>query len=224
MDMFDIIGPVMIGPSSSHTAGAARIGKIARLLLGGEPVVANIGLWGSFQKTYQGHGTDRALSGGLLGMDVDDIRLRDSQVYAKQAGLTATFYNARLKGAHPNTVAMEVTNREGRTIRLQAASVGGGEIVVQSVDGLETGITGHANTLVMTYRDTPGMIALISGDVAASHLNIATMRVSRSSAGGEAMVTLELDGSADDALVNRLAALGDVYHVSYLAARGDTTQ
>ena len=224
MDMFDIIGPVMIGPSSSHTAGAARIGKIARLLLGGEPKEANIGLWGSFQKTYQGHGTDRALIGGLLGMDVDDARLRDSLDYAKRAGLKTTFYNARLKGAHPNTVAMEVTNSQGRTIRLQAASVGGGEIVVQSVDGLETGITGHANTLVMTYRDTPGMIALISGEVAASHINIATMRVSRSSAGGEAMVTLELDGSADEALVKRLTALSDVYYVSYLAARGDTTQ
>ncbi|MDD3213385.1 MAG: L-serine ammonia-lyase, iron-sulfur-dependent subunit beta [Eubacteriales bacterium] len=217
MDMFDIIGPKMIGPSSSHTAGAARIGKMARLLLGGEPTAAKIGLWGSFQKTYKGHGTDRALVGGLLGMEVDDTRLRKSLSYAKKAGLQTTFYNARLRNAHPNTVVMEITNNAGRTIRLQAASVGGGEIAIQSVDGLETNITGHVNTLVLTYRDTPGMIAHISGEVAANGLNIATMRVSRCSAGGEAMVTLELDGHADEALIEKLSSLTDVYHVAYLA-------
>lgn len=222
MDMFDIIGPIMIGPSSSHTAGAARIGKMARMLLGGEPVEAKIGLWGSFQKTYQGHGTDRALIGGLLGMEVDDTRLRDSLRYAEKAGLKTTFYNARLRNAHPNTVVMDIVNAQGRSISLRAASIGGGEIEIQSVDGLETGISGHANTLVLTYRDTPGMIAMISGQVAASQLNIATMRVSRSSAGGEAMVTLELDGGADAALVEQLSGLRDVYHVAYLAARGET--
>ena len=219
MDMFDIIGPIMIGPSSSHTAGAARIGRMARLLLVGEPVRADIGLYGSFQKTYQGHGTDRALIGGLLGMAVDDPRLRDSFRYAEAAGLTATFHPVRLRSAHPNTVVLEVENRQGRRITLQAASVGGGEIEVQQVDGLETTITGHANTLVLTYRDTAGMIAMISGEVAKGGLNIATMRVSRSKAGGEAMVTLELDGGADRALVDRLASLSDVYHVAYLAVK-----
>lgn len=222
MDMFDIIGPIMIGPSSSHTAGAARIGKMTRMLLGSQPVTVTIGLWGSFQKTYLGHGTDKALVGGLLGMEVDDIRLRDSLRYAREAGMTVHFEAARLKHAHPNTVVLEATDAQGRSVRVQAASVGGGEIVVQAVDGLEAGLTGHANTLVMRYRDTPGMIAMISGEVAASQLNIATMRVSRSAAGGEAMVALELDGRADVALVQRLAALKDVYHVAYLTARGET--
>ena len=219
MDMFDIIGPVMIGPSSSHTAGAARIGKMARLLLGDEPVAARIGLWGSFQKTYQGHGTDRALIGGLLGMEVDDVRLRESLSLARQAGMEATFYNARLRGAHPNTVVMAVTGKSGRVVHLQAASVGGGEIVVQAVDGLETAITGHANTLVLAYLDTPGMIARISGAVAAGGINIATMRVSRAKAGGQAMVSLEMDGGAEDSLMRALAALPDVYRVAYLPAR-----
>jgi L-serine dehydratase len=219
MDMFDLIGPVMIGPSSSHTAGAARIGKLARMLLGGEPAEAKIGLWGSFAKTYKGHGTDRALVGGLLGMEVDDVRLRDSLAYAKKAGLAVSFESVKLRNAHPTTVVMQLTNRDGRSIRLQAASTGGGEIVVQSVDGLETAISGHVNTLVLTYRDTPGMIARISGEVAQSRLNIATMRVSRCSQGGEAMVTLELDGSADPALIGRLEALADVYHAAYLPAR-----
>lgn len=223
MDLFDIIGPIMIGPSSSHTAGAARIGKIARMLLGGKPVKAEIGLWGSFQKTYRGHGTDRALIGGLLGMEVDDTRLRDSLAIAREEGLSATFYAARLRNAHPNTVVMRVQNTDGREIRLQAASTGGGEIEIHSLDGLETAISGHANTLVLTYRDTPGMVALIGGQVAASRLNIATMRVSRAAAGGEAIMTLELDGAADQALIDRLGALRDVDHVSYLAARGTGT-
>ncbi|MEG2207203.1 MAG: L-serine ammonia-lyase, iron-sulfur-dependent subunit beta [Clostridia bacterium] len=219
MDLFDIIGPVMIGPSSSHTAGAARIGRITRMLLGSEPRNARIGLYGSFQKTYQGHGTDKALIGGLMGMDVDDLRLRESLELARAAGIRYSFYNAELRGAHPNTVVLDVDGVDGRHIQVQAASVGGGEIVVRSIDGLEAGFSGHENTLVLTHHDTPGMIARISGEVAASRLNIATMRVFRRSVGGEAMVALELDGEADEALLARLSALNGVYHVAYLAAK-----
>lgn len=219
MDLFDVIGPVMIGPSSSHTAGAARIGKITRMLLGCEPRRARIGLHGSFQKTYLGHGTDKALVGGLLGMDVDDLRLRSSLELAKARGLEYSFYNANLRGAHPNTVVLDVDGQEGRSICVQAASVGGGEIVVQSIDGLEAGFSGHENTLVLTHHDTPGMIAAIGGTVAGSALNIATMRVFRRSAGGEAMVALELDGDASQELLRRLEALEGVYHVAYIAAR-----
>ncbi|MEG0902246.1 MAG: L-serine ammonia-lyase, iron-sulfur-dependent subunit beta, partial [Clostridia bacterium] len=207
MDLFDIIGPVMIGPSSSHTAGAARIGRITRMLLGSEPQNARIGLYGSFQKTYQGHGTDKALIGGLMGMDVDDLRLRESLELARAAGIRYSFYNAELRGAHPNTVVLDVDGVDGRHIQVQAASVGGGEIVVRSIDGLEAGFSGHENTLVLTHHDTPGMIARISGEVAASRLNIATMRMFRRSVGGEAMVALELDGEADGALLARLSAL-----------------
>ncbi len=219
MDLFDIIGPIMIGPSSSHTAGAARIGKITRMLLGGQPVEARIGLWGSFQKTYKGHGTDKALIGGLLGMDVDDLRLRDSLCLADEAGLAYCFENITLRGAHPNTVVLDVRDQGGRHVKVQAASVGGGEIVIQSIDGLEAGFSGHENTLVIPHHDTPGMIAQITGEIAASRLNIATMRVFRQSAGGEALLALELDGAADKALLGRLSALEGVYHVAYLAAR-----
>ena len=113
MDLFDIIGPVMVGPSSSHTAGAARIGKITRMLLGSRPVSARIGLYGSFQKTYLGHGTDKALIGGLLGMNVDDSRLRDSLRLAAEAKLEYSFYNADVRGAHPNTVILDVDGDDG---------------------------------------------------------------------------------------------------------------
>lgn len=219
MDLFDIIGPVMIGPSSSHTAGAARIGKITRMLLNSRPVHARIGLYGSFQKTYQGHGTDKALVGGLLGMDVDDLRLRDSLRLADEDGLDYSFYKAEIRGAHPNTVVLDVDGADGRHIQVVAASVGGGEIVVKSINGLEAGFSGHENTLVITHHDTPGMIASISGELAASRLNIATMRVFRRSAGGEAMVALELDGAAEADVLSRLGGLKGVYHVAYLAAR-----
>lgn len=219
MDLFDIIGPIMIGPSSSHTAGAARIGKIIRMLLGSQPVEARIGLWGSFQKTYLGHGTDKALIGGLLGMEVDDIRLRDSLSLAREAGLAYSFYNVRLKDAHPNTVVLEVADELGRQVKVQAASVGGGEIVIRSIDDLEAGFSGKENTLVITHHDTPGMIAGMTREIAASRLNIATMRVFRQSAGGQALVALELDSPADPGLIERLKALAGVYHVAYLAAR-----
>ena len=152
-------------------------------------------------------------------MNVDDSRLRDSLRLAAEAKLEYSFYNADVRGAHPNTVILDVDGDDGRHIQVQASSVGGGEIVVNAIDGLEAGFSGHENTLVITHHDTPGMIASISGELAAANLNIATMRVFRRSVGGDAMVALELDGSADAALIARLSALQGVYHVAYLAAK-----
>jgi L-serine dehydratase len=220
MDLFDVIGPVMIGPSSSHTAGAARIGRIARMLLGSQPKDAKIGLWGSFQKTYQGHGTDKALIGGLMGMDVDDLRLRDSLQLAQAAGLSFSFAPASLRGAHPNTVLLDITGQDGRQLSLRAASIGGGEILVQAIDGMAAEFSGKENTLVITHRDTPGMIARMTGEIAACRVNIATMRVFRESMGGKAMVVLELDSPAEEALLDRLRGLEGIHHVAYIGGRG----
>ena len=219
MDLFDILGPVMVGPSSSHTAGAARIGLITRLLLGAEPAQARIGLFGSFQKTYKGHGTDKALIGGLLGMAVDDERLRDSLRIAGEMGLQYSFYNAEVRDAHPNTVIMDVDGVDGRHICVKAASVGGGEIVVEAINGLEAGFTGHENTLVVTQKDAKGMIAQISSILSANALNIATMKVFRRSVGGEAMVIIELDGNAEPGLLECLEKMRGIYHVAYVAGK-----
>ncbi|MBP3542022.1 MAG: L-serine ammonia-lyase, iron-sulfur-dependent subunit beta [Clostridia bacterium] len=219
MDLFDILGPVMVGPSSSHTAGAARIGLITRLLLGAEPAQARIGLFGSFQKTYKGHGTDKALIGGLLGMAVDDERLRDSLRIAGERGLQYSFYNAEARDAHPNTVIMDVDGVDGRHICVKAASVGGGEIVVEAINGLEAGFTGHENTLVVTQKDAKGMIAQISSILSANALNIATMKVFRRSVGGEAMVIIELDGNAEPGLLECLEKMPGIYHVAYVAGK-----
>jgi L-serine dehydratase len=216
-DMFDIIGPVMIGPSSSHTAGAARIGQAVRMLLSGNPKSARVGLCGSFQKTYKGHGTDKALIGGMLGMRIDDPRLRESQSYADQAGFSVEFYPAAVKNAHPNTVIIDLRDDLGHVVNVQAASIGGGEIRIQSIDGHDTKITGHANTFLIRYLDKYGMIANITRQIAAAEINIAAMLVSRTSLGGDTMVTLEIDGQADASLVKQLSALENVFSVSYLA-------
>jgi len=216
MDLFDIIGPIMIGPSSSHTAGAARIGRITRMLLGSEPREAKIGLWGSFQKTYKGHGTDKALIGGLMGMDVDDLRLRESLALAEVSGLSYSFEPVMLRRAHPNTVVLDITGQDRRQISVKAASIGGGEVLIQSIDGMTAEFSGNENTLVITYCDTPGMIAGITGEIAAGNVNIATMRVFRESMGGQALVVLELDNPADDGLLGRLRVLEGVYHVAYV--------
>ncbi len=220
MDLFDVIGPVMIGPSSSHTAGAARIGRVVRLLLGETPRMADIGLYGSFAKTYQGHGTDRALVGGLMGMAVDDPRLRDSLTLAKDAGIRLDIHPITLRGAHPNTAILRVTGESGRTVTVQAASIGGGEIMIQRIDGMEAGFSGHENTLVVTHRDVEGMIAKVAGEIAGSEINIATMRTFRSQQGGVGLMVIELDKPADDALISRIRALRGVFHISYLTKQG----
>jgi len=204
MQLFDIIGPVMIGPSSSHTAGAARIGRITRMLLDEEVRHANIRFHGSFAKTYQGHGADRAVIGGLLGLDVDDQRLRTSKKLAAEQGMTYEISTVQLRDAHPNTVIIEATGVSGRQISVEAASVGGGSVRVKYLNGMEVGFSGDRTTLVIQHRDTPGAIAKVSRLLAASRTNIATMQVFREEAGGRAVMALELDSVPDEALIAAL--------------------
>lgn len=219
MDLFDLIGPVMIGPSSSHTAGAARIGLTARMLLGEEAVRAEIGLHGSFAKTYRGHGTDRALVGGLLGMAVDDPRLRDSLSLARERGLTVLFAPVSIRGAHPNTVRMTITGVTDRMLTLEAASVGGGNIEIRRLDGLNVDFTGKENTLIIHHTDAPGVIAAVTGVLAQVRLNIATMQVYRRRAGADAMMVLELDGAPEEALLDKLRGLPEIQSATFLKRR-----
>ena len=145
LDIFDILGPVMIGPSSSHTAGAARIGAMARTLLGAPPVKAAIHLYGSFAETGSGHGTDRALVGGLLGMKPDDPRLPNAFEEAKKAGLTYTIDEIKLRDAHPNTAVIDAESADGKTLTMQASSIGGGRINICQIDGITTNFGGDHN-------------------------------------------------------------------------------
>ena len=216
MNLFDMIGPVMIGPSSSHTAGACRIGYTSRALLGEDVAEAVIGLHGSFAKTYIGHGTDRAVTGGLLGMKEDDPSLRQSLKLAEQRGMRIRFEPVELRDAHPNTLTLDLKGKSGARIRVRAASVGGGAILVQSIDDMEVMFRGEMPTLVIRHRDMPGVIANVSGVLGRFGENIATMRVFRREAGGEAIMALEMDRVPVPGILGELRLQPDVYRVTLL--------
>lgn len=216
MNLFDIIGPVMIGPSSSHTAGAARIGRVTRMLLGEEVKKAEIYFHGSFAKTWEGHGADRAVIGGLLGLAVADERMRLSRELAVEKGMEYTIEPIQLRDAHPNTVIIQAYGVNGKQVKVQAASVGGGSIFVQYLNGMEVGFSGERTTLIIQHRDTPGAIAQVSQMLAWAQMNIATMRVFREDKGGRAVMALELDSVPEDKLIASLRAMDAFENVTLL--------
>ena len=196
MRLFDVLGPVMIGPSSSHTAGAARIGYTAQKLLGEIPVQADIGLYGSFATTGKGHGTDKALVAGLLGLRPDDPRLPDSFALAAEQGMAFRIHPVELRSAHPNTAVLTLTGREGRVLSMKAASVGGGRIRVT--------------------EDTPGCIAEVTTCLAVRRINVASMQVFRAGTGGYAVMVLECDSHIPHPLEQKLATLPGILKVTCL--------
>lgn len=207
VSLLDIIGPVMVGPSSSHTAGACRLGLIARALVGGTPQSAKVELHGSFARTGTGHGTDRAIAGGLLGYAPDDERLRDSLTAAEAAGLEVTFQNTKLRGeSHPNTTRITAT-RDGKTATLVGSSLGAGRIMVTSIDGFPVEVTGAYTTLVVVARDEPGTVATVATALAEEQVNLATIRVSRRQKGGDAIHVYELDSPPAQSAVDRIMKL-----------------
>ena len=188
----------------------------------GEDVIrAEIGLHGSFAKTYRGHGTDRALVGGLMGMNVDDERLRDSLSIAREAGMSVHFQQINIRGAHPNTVRLTVTGASGRMLVVEAASVGGGNIEVHKIDGLGVNFTGKENTLIIRHMDTPGAIARVTGVLAQRGLNIANMQGFRRQAGGDAMIVLELDGIPEEDVIQQIREIQYVQGVTFMKRRSD---
>lgn len=217
MNVFDIIGPIMIGPSSSHTAGAARLGYVARKILGEPPVRAEIRLSGSFAQTFRGHGTDKALIAGILGFHPDDIRVRDSFEHAGRLGLDYTLQCEELPGAHPNTARITLYG-QSETVTIQGASVGGGNILVNEINGMAVHVTGQSNTLVVLHRDKPGTIAAVTNFVACSGVNIGNFRLSRPQKGGQAVMTIEVDGEIPDVLVESLKILPNILHVVLIRA------
>lgn len=213
VSLLDIIGPVMVGPSSSHTAGACRIGLFARGMLGATPDKALVELHGSFARTGVGHGTDRAIAGGLLGFHPDDERLRGAVDEAATAGVVITFENTKLRGEHhPNTT--RITVEQGKTkVTVIGSSIGAGRILITELDGYPVEISGSFPVLVIVAQDRPGIIAAISSALAAEETNISTMRVSRRQKGGDAIHVYELDAPATSAAIERIRALPAVKHV-----------
>ena len=216
MNVFDILGPVMIGPSSSHTAGAARIGRIARTLLGTEPVKADILLHGSFAKTYKGHGTDKALIAGIMGMETDDPRIRLAPELAREQGLEVNITTGDIDGAHPNTARVILTDADGRTVILLGSSIGGGNILVREINGMDVSITGQHTTLIVLHRDAPGTIASVTEVLADAGVNICNFRLSREQKGGQAVMTIEIDGSFGQALNDKVQVLPNIFSSTML--------
>lgn len=216
MRLFDVLGPVMIGPSSSHTAGAAKIGYTAQKLLGDIPVDADIGLYGSFATTGRGHGTDRALVAGLLGLRPDDPRLPDSFELAREQGMKFSIHPVELRSAHPNTAVLRLMSRTGRVLSMKAASVGGGRIRVTEIDGVPADFGGDSNTLIIHNEDTPGCIAEVTTSLALRRINIASMQVFRAGTGSYAVMVLECDSHIPHPLEQQLALMPGILKVTCL--------
>ena len=191
----------MIGPSSSHTAGAVRLGLMARKILGEPAVKAEINLHGSFAQTYRGHGTDKALIAGILGFSPEDERIRDALNIAKEQGLDYSFQTVNLDEAHPNTAVIYLVGNTGRVARVRGASVGGGNILITNIDGYSVELTGQYPALITIHRDRPGVITQVTRILSRYEVNIAFMRVSRQNRGETAMMIMELDDQpADDVM------------------------
>ena len=193
MRLFDVLGPVMTGPSSSHTAGAVRIGSTARRLLGEAPAQADIILYGSFAATGRGHGTDRALVAGLLGMQPDDDRIPDSFAIAAAQGLHFTVSTGTLRGVYPNTAMLRLVGVSGRKLEVMGESIGGGRIMVNKLDGIEVNFNGTYNTLVIRNLDYYSSEAAVTTILSQFHINIANMSMYRHKRGGESLMIIEVD-------------------------------
>lgn len=212
-DVFDILGPIMIGPSSSHTAGAARLGKIAQIITGSEIKSVDFYLHGSFAKTYKGHGTDKALVAGILGMNPSDERLRDSFSIAKKKGIDFKFIETDLGDVHPNTVKFCITRKDGRKVSILGSSIGGGSILISEIDGEKIEFTGDYPTLIIKQRDVPGVISDVTAILYRENINVAFMKVFRSTKGEKASMIFETDSKVTDNAVLSIKKLKNVTSV-----------
>lgn len=217
MALFDILGPIMVGPSSSHTAGAAKIGYISKQLLGEAVKSADIFLHGSFLATGAGHGTDRALIAGLLGMKEDDNKIPHSFEIAKERGMEFSFGKINLKNAHPNSVKLQLCGIHGRRLEIIASSIGGGQIKICSIDGLEANFSGEYPTLVVHNQDQPGHVTEVTSMLAHKSVNIATMQLFRDHRGGNAVMVIECDQEIPKKSIEWLSRLEGITKVTYLS-------
>jgi L-serine dehydratase len=209
VSLLDIIGPVMVGPSSSHTAGACRLGLLARCLVGGTPDRARVELHGSFARTGEGHGTDKAIVGGLMGFRTDDDRIRTALEIAEHDGLDYRFEKTTLgdePDVHPNTVRISV-ERGDRTAEMQGSSLGAGRVLVTQIDGYPVEVHGDHHTIVLVAEDVKGSIARIAGILADDDINIATLRLTRKGRGGDAFMVIEVDEQPGEHVREHIRAL-----------------
>ena len=216
MDVFDIIGPIMVGPSSSHTAGACRIGKYARGILSEEPMNAVIKLSGSFKKTYRGHGTDKAIIAGLLGFNEDDERIRDSIEIAKKEGRNFTIVEEDIEKAHANTAEITMTKTNSEKVVIEGASIGGGNILITRINDAKVNINGLFDVLVVGHVDIPGMVYKITKVLYEWRININGLSLHREEKSGNAVAIIEVDDRISDKLCDEMRAIENIKYVTLL--------
>ncbi|WP_431029438.1 L-serine ammonia-lyase, iron-sulfur-dependent subunit beta [Lysinibacillus sp. LZ02] len=211
--VFDIIGPVMIGPSSSHTAGAARIGRIARDLFGRQPKWVKVHLYGSFAETYRGHGTDIAIIGGLLDYDTYDERIKTAFSDAKEVGMSFEFIPEEAHKEHPNTARLVMGDEIGE-MSVEGISIGGGKIEISEVNGFKLRLTGGMPAILVVHNDRTGCIANVANCLAMHNVNIGHMEVSRIERGHTALMVIEVDQNIDDRILQQIAYIPHITKVS----------
>lgn len=213
--VFDIIGPVMIGPSSSHTAGAVRIGKIVASIFDDEPTEVEFQLFNSFAKTYRGHGTDLALVAGILGMDTDDPDIPRSLDIAHERGIKIYWkLNKDSNAPHPNTAKITVKNAH-KSISVTGVSIGGGNIQVTELNGFSVSLSMNTPTLIIVHQDVPGMIALVTESLSRYGINIAQMNVTREKAGEKAIMIIEVDSRNCEEAVEEIRHIPHLHNVNF---------
>lgn len=214
--MFDILGPIMVGPSSSHTAGAARLGKVAKYIAGEDIESVTFYLHGSFAKTYKGHGTDKALVAGILGMEPYDERLKSSLQIAEEKNIKVSFQEADLGNQHENTVKIVFNKKEGSKTEVTGSSIGGGNIIITNVDGYNVKITGDHPTLIIVQNDKKGIISSVTTCLSQNNINIGIMKVKRKKKGVEASMIIETDDEITEEVIYKLNSMEDVISVKVI--------
>ncbi len=222
---FEVLGPVMVGPSSSHTAGALRCARVAASLMGGRVSRVRFTLWNSFAHTYRGHGTDRALVAGVLGLDTDDERIRDAFDLAREAGLAFEFVEAGDDtSVHPNTVDIDLEGESGARCQVRGESLGGGKMRISRINGVGVDITGAYATLFVSHRDAPGILASLTHLLAMAEVNIAFCRTYRTEQGGRAYSVFETDGAPDDSVLPMIRRIRDVSFATFISVPGSASR
>lgn len=212
ISMFDILGPITVGPSSSHTAGAVRLGLACRTILGEEVKKAKITFFGSFADTYRGHGTDKAVIGGLLGFNTENVKIRESLQLAQFRGMQYEFSTAEEARYHPNTLLIEATGKTN-TVSLRGASIGGGQIRIQELNGFPMEASCLMDTLLVVHKDSPGVLAHIANTLNSAGYNIGNLRLTRTKREGDVITVIENDARVDEATIQALGGLSDVLKV-----------
>ena len=218
MNVFDIVGPIMIGPSSSHTAGANRIGRYAREILNEEPKKATIQLSGSFKDTYKGHGTDKAIVAGLLGYKEDDERIRNSIEIAQDEGKEFDIIEKDIEYAHANTVRIMMKRSDGSQVTVQGASIGGGNIMITRINDVNVAIRGIYDSIIVGHKDVPGMIYKITKILYDNKININSLSLHRSEKAGDAVVIIEVDDRINEDVKLELVGIINRLNVTVLHA------